>query len=46
MRTAPASMRFAGSQLGDERHVCALFNTEEEEYRTLIPFIKRAGEKL
>jgi len=40
MHTAPAPMRFAGSQLGDERHVCAFFNTEEEEYRTLIPFMK------
>ena len=40
MQRAAAPMRFAGSQLGDERHVCAFFNTEEEEYRTLIPFIK------
>ena len=40
MRMAPAPIRFAGSQLGEERHVCAFFNTEEEEYRTLIPFMK------
>lgn len=31
---------FAGSQLDDTRHVCAFFNSEEEEYRVLLPFIK------
>jgi MEDS: MEthanogen/methylotroph, DcmR Sensory domain len=31
---------FAGSQLGEARHVCAFFNNEEEEYRVLLPFIK------
>jgi hypothetical protein len=31
---------FAGSQLTDSRHVCAFFNSEEEEYRVLLPFIK------
>lgn len=36
--TAPIS--FAGSQLSDTRHVCAFFNSEEEEYRVLLPFIK------
>jgi hypothetical protein len=36
--TAPIS--FAGSQLAETRHVCAFFNTEEEEYRVLLPFIK------
>jgi MEDS: MEthanogen/methylotroph, DcmR Sensory domain len=36
--TAP--IPFAGSQLGDIRHVCAFFNSDEEEYRVLLPFIK------
>jgi hypothetical protein len=31
---------FAGSQLTESRHVCAFFNSEEEEYRVLLPFIK------
>jgi hypothetical protein len=30
----------AGSQLGDVRHVCAFFNSHDEEYRVLLPFIK------
>ena len=30
----------AGSQLGEVRHVCAFFNSDEEEYRVLLPFIK------
>ena len=30
----------AGSELGHTRHVCAFFNSEEEEYRVLLPFIK------
>ncbi len=37
-KTAPIS--FAGSELGDQRHVCAFFNNDDEEYRTLLPFIK------
>src|SRR3977135_2093253 len=37
-RAAPISL--AGSQLGNTRHVCALFNSEDEEYRVLLPFIK------
>jgi hypothetical protein len=36
--TAPISL--AGSTLGDTRHVCAFFNSDEEEYRVLLPFIK------
>jgi hypothetical protein len=31
---------FAGSQLGEARHVCAFFSSDEEEYRVLLPFIK------
>src|SRR3954471_19964233 len=32
----------AGAELTGVRHVCALFNSDEEEYRVLLPFI-RAG---
>jgi hypothetical protein len=31
---------FAGAQLRRARHVCAFFNSEEEEYRVLMPFIR------
>jgi len=40
MKSAPAPISLAGSQLGETRHVCAFFNSEEEEYRVLLPFIK------
>jgi hypothetical protein len=33
MKTVAAPIPFAGSQLGDARHVCAFFNSAEEEYR-------------
>ena len=36
--TAPISL--AGSELGEIRHICAFFNSDEEEYRVLLPFIK------
>ena len=32
-------IRFAGSQLGENRHVCAFFNSGDEAYRVLLPFI-------
>jgi len=35
-----ARVSLAGSQLDPVRHVCALFNSDEEEYRILLPFIK------
>ena len=31
---------FAGSQLSESRHVCAFFNSADEGYRVLLPFIK------
>ena len=40
MRKAAAPISLAGSQLGEVRHVCAFFNSDEEEYRVLLPFIK------
>jgi hypothetical protein len=39
-RTQTPAMSLAGSALGDTRHVCAFFNSDEEEYRVLLPFIK------
>ena len=36
---------FAGSQLGEVRHICAFFNSDEEEYRVLLPFIKEGFER-
>ncbi|PYR87913.1 MAG: hypothetical protein DMF84_30145 [Acidobacteria bacterium] len=36
--TPPISL--AGSRLGDTRHVCAFFHSDDEEYRVLLPFIK------
>src|SRR5258707_5737417 len=33
-------IRFAGSVLGTHRHVCAFFNSADEEYRVMLPFIK------
>jgi hypothetical protein len=39
---------FAGCQLSEERHVCAFFSSDDEEYRVLLPFIKdglQCGEK-
>jgi hypothetical protein len=40
---APISL--AGSQLGDVRHICAFFNSDDEEYRVLLPFIKDGFER-
>jgi len=33
------------SQLGEARHVCAFFNTDDEEYRVLLPFMKDGFER-
>lgn len=40
MKTRAAPIPFAGSQLGETRHVCAFFNSDDEAYRVLLPFIK------
>lgn len=40
MRTAVKPISFAGSELGETRHVCAFFNSNDEAYRLLLPFIK------
>ena len=40
MKKGAAPISLAGSQLGHTRHVCAFFNSDDEEYRVLLPFIK------
>jgi hypothetical protein len=40
MNKITAPIPFAGSQLDETRHVCAFFNSDEEEYRVLLPFMK------
>jgi MEDS: MEthanogen/methylotroph, DcmR Sensory domain len=40
MRKTTAPIPFAGSQLDQTRHVCAFFNSADEEYGVLLPFIK------
>ena len=40
MKMATAPIPFAGSLLDKTRHVCAFFNSDEEKYRVLLPFIK------
>jgi hypothetical protein len=36
----PKQVRLAGAVIDRKRHVCAFFNSKEEEYRVLMPFIK------
>src|SRR5258708_27084087 len=38
-------IRFAGSQLGAQRHICGFFRNPEEEYHLLLPFIKEGFER-
>lgn len=40
MKKPVKSIPFAGSELGELRHVCAFFNSDDEEYNVLLPFIK------
>ncbi len=40
MNPPSAPIRFAGSRLDRSRHVCAFFNSADEEYRVLLPFIQ------
>lgn len=40
MKKNAAPIPFAGSQLREKRHICAFFNSDDEEYRVLLPFIK------
>ncbi|HEX6105109.1 MAG TPA: MEDS domain-containing protein [Gemmatimonadales bacterium] len=48
MKPIAAPIPFAGSQLCEVRHVCAFFNSADDEYRVLMPFIRdgfAAGDK-
>jgi hypothetical protein len=48
MATKSHSVQFAGSNLGGQRHICAFFNSIDEEHRVLRSFIKEGldrGEK-
>jgi MEDS: MEthanogen/methylotroph, DcmR Sensory domain len=38
-------IRFAGSELGGKRHICGFFNSADEEYRLLLPFIKEGFDR-
>jgi hypothetical protein len=40
MNKNDAPIHIAGTRLDAPRHVCAFFNSEDEKYRTLLPFIK------
>jgi hypothetical protein len=40
MERASSPIYLAGSVLSGVRHVCAFFESEDEEYRVLLPFIK------
>jgi len=40
MKKTTAPIPFAGSKLDETRHVCAFFNSDDEEYRVLLPFIQ------
>ena len=42
---ASQPIRFAGSVLDAQRHVCAFFHNPDEEYRVLLPFIKDGFER-
>jgi hypothetical protein len=37
-------VRLAGAVLDRSRHVCAFFNSKDEEYRVLLPFMKEGFE--
>jgi hypothetical protein len=40
LETNNHAIRFAGSELGAQRHICAFFHSADEEYRVVLPFIK------
>ena len=40
MATQDSGVHFAGGTLGRQRHICAFFNTTEEEHRVLRSFFK------
>jgi hypothetical protein len=40
MKRTVTPISLAGSQLDEVRHVCAFFNSDDEKYRVLLPFVK------
>lgn len=40
MTQTDGAILFAGARLTDQRHVCAFFDTQDEWYRVLAPFIR------
>lgn len=45
MATTGGAMRCAGGILGQQRHICAFFNSADEEHRVLGSFIKEGLER-
>jgi hypothetical protein len=45
MATEDLSEEFAGGSLGGQRHICAFFNSADEEHRVLRSFFKRGFER-
>ena len=45
MKKPVMPISFAGSQFREKRHICAFFNSDDEEYRVLLPFIKEGFER-
>ncbi len=46
MKQSDQPIHFAGTTLvGKHRHICALFYTDEQEYRVLLPFIQEGFER-
>lgn len=40
MKKDATPISLAGSELGNTRHVCAFFSSDDEEYQVLLPFMK------
>ena len=45
MATEDLSVEFVGGSLGGQRHICAFFNSADEEHRVLRSFFKRGFER-
>ena len=45
MNTSSLPIAFAGSTLGRYRHICAFFSSPQEEYETLLPFVREGIER-
>ena len=45
MNAAAAPIHLAGATLGRYRHVCAFFSSPQEEYATLLPFVRDGIER-